>query len=62
MRQAGLAANDVQRIAAWAGQSAALARPEPAGDFVRHIWQETQALSFAKSDFRASPNSLSLRR
>jgi nitronate monooxygenase len=44
MRQAGLAANDVQRIAAWAGQSAALARPEPAGAFVRRIWQETKAL------------------
>jgi len=26
------------------GQSAALARPEPAGDFVRRIWEETQAL------------------
>ena len=27
MRQAALAENDVQRMAAWAGQSAALARP-----------------------------------
>jgi nitronate monooxygenase len=44
MRQAGQEANDVQRIAAWAGQSAALARPEPAGDFVRRIWAEAQAL------------------
>jgi nitronate monooxygenase len=31
-------------MAAWAGQSAALARPEPAADFVRRIWAEAQAL------------------
>ena len=43
MRQAALAENDVQRMAAWAGQSAALARPEPAADFVRRIWAEAQA-------------------
>jgi hypothetical protein len=40
VRQAALAENDVQRMAAWAGQSAALARPEPAADFVRRIWAE----------------------
>jgi nitronate monooxygenase len=44
MRKAGQEANDIQRIAAWAGQSAALARPEPAADFVRRIWGEAQAL------------------
>jgi nitronate monooxygenase len=44
MRQAALAENDVQRMAAWAGQGAALARPEPAADFVRRIWAEIQAL------------------
>jgi nitronate monooxygenase len=44
MRQAALAENDVQRMAAWAGQGASLARPEPAADFVRRIWVETQAL------------------
>jgi nitronate monooxygenase len=44
MRQAALAANDVQRMAVWAGQSGALARPEPAADFVRCIWAEAQAL------------------
>jgi nitronate monooxygenase len=44
MRQAALAANDVQRMAAWAGQSAALARPESAADFVRRIWAEAEAL------------------
>jgi nitronate monooxygenase len=44
MRQAAVAKNDVQRMAAWAGQNAALARPEPAVDFVRRIWAEAQAL------------------
>ena len=44
MRQSGQESNDVQRIAAWAGQSAALARPEPASEFVRRIWEEAQAL------------------
>jgi nitronate monooxygenase len=44
MRQAALAANDVQRMAAWAGQSAALARPESAADFVGRIWAEAEAL------------------
>jgi nitronate monooxygenase len=44
MRQAALAANDLQRMAAWAGQSAALASPEPAADFVRRIWGAARAL------------------
>ena len=43
MRQAAVSENDVQRMAAWAGQSAALARAEPAANFVRRIWDETQA-------------------
>jgi nitronate monooxygenase len=44
MREAGAKANDVDRMQAWAGQSARLARAEPAGDVVRRLWQETQAL------------------
>ena len=44
MRQAAVAENDVQRMAAWAGQSAALARAEPAADFVRRVWDEAKAL------------------
>jgi nitronate monooxygenase len=44
MRHAAQAANDVHRMQVWAGQSAALARPEPAGDFVRRIWAEARAL------------------
>ena len=37
-------AGDVQRMQAWAGQAAALARPEPAGEIVRRLWDEAQAL------------------
>src|SRR6266705_2617162 len=29
---------------AWAGQAAALARPEPAGEVVRRLWEEAEAL------------------
>src|SRR4051794_20151046 len=44
MREAAGRANDVTRMQAWAGQGAALARPEPAADFVRGLWDEAQAL------------------
>jgi nitronate monooxygenase len=44
MREAAVRANDVTRMQAWAGQGAALARPEPAADFVRRIWEEAEAL------------------
>ena len=44
MREAAARAGDVQRMQAWAGQAAALARPEPAADLVRRIWGEAQAL------------------
>jgi nitronate monooxygenase len=44
MREAAQKENDIDRIQAWAGQSAGLARAEPAGDVVRRIWAETQAL------------------
>jgi nitronate monooxygenase len=44
MREAAIKANDVERMQAWAGQSAAMARPEGAGDLVQRLWQEAQAL------------------
>ena len=44
MRRAGAAAGDIHRMQAWAGQSAALARPVPAGELVRRIWEEAQTL------------------
>jgi nitronate monooxygenase len=44
MREAGQQAHDIHRMQAWAGQSAALARAEPAGDLIRRLWQEADAL------------------
>lgn len=35
---------DVQRMQAWAGQSARMARAEPAADIVGHLWNGAQAL------------------
>jgi nitronate monooxygenase len=44
MRDAAAKANDFARMQAWAGQSARLARAEPASEVVQRLWQETQAL------------------
>jgi nitronate monooxygenase len=44
MREAGGQARDVHRMQAWAGQAAALARAEPAGELVTRLWQEAEAL------------------
>jgi len=44
MRQAGAATGDFHRMQVWAGQSAAMARPTPAGDHVRKTWDDAQWL------------------
>ncbi len=44
MRDAAAKENDIARLQAWAGQSAALARAEPAGDIVHRLWEEAQEL------------------
>jgi nitronate monooxygenase len=44
MRADALQAGDVDRMQAWAGQSAALARAEPAGETVQRLWAEATAL------------------
>jgi len=44
MRAAAGAAGDISRMQAWAGQGAAMARAEPAGEVVRRLWAEAQAL------------------
>jgi nitronate monooxygenase len=44
LREDALRTNDKSRMQAWAGQSAALARTEPARDTVHHIWREADAL------------------
>jgi nitronate monooxygenase len=44
MREAGRKANDVERMQLWAGQSASLARAEPASNVVRSLWDGARAL------------------
>ena len=44
MREAAAQVGDLQRMQTWAGQAAALARPEPAGEITRRLWEEAQAL------------------
>ena len=44
MKEAGAAAGDFHRMQVWAGQSAAMARPVPAGDLVKSIWKEAETL------------------
>jgi nitronate monooxygenase len=44
MRDAAVKGNDIERIQAWAGQSAGMARTDPAGEVVRRLWEEAEAL------------------
>ncbi len=44
MRAEAVKAGDVERMQAWAGQSARLARAEPAGQVVQEIWDGARAL------------------
>jgi nitronate monooxygenase len=42
MKEAGAAVGDYHRMQLWAGQSAAMAKPIPAGEFVRQMWESAQ--------------------
>jgi nitronate monooxygenase len=44
MRTMGKKQGDVHRMQAWAGQSAALAKEEPAADVVRRLWDGARSL------------------
>ena len=44
MRAAGQKQNDLDRMQAWAGQSAALASAEPAGQLVQSLWDGARAI------------------
>jgi nitronate monooxygenase len=44
MRETGQKQDDLHRMQAWAGQSAALGRAEPAGDMVGRTWEDARAL------------------
>jgi nitronate monooxygenase len=44
MRAEGQKRGDIHRMQPWAGQSAGLAKAEPAGDLTRRLWADAQAL------------------
>jgi nitronate monooxygenase len=44
MREAAVKNNDIDRMQAWAGQSAALSRPRQASEVVRELWEGAQAI------------------
>jgi nitronate monooxygenase len=44
MRAAAQQAGDIQRMQAWAGQSAALGRTHPAAEKVRMLWDDAQSI------------------
>ena len=44
MRDAAGKAGDVERMQAWAGQAAAMARAAPAGEVARDLWEQGRAL------------------
>ncbi|HEY7387928.1 MAG TPA: nitronate monooxygenase [Bryobacteraceae bacterium] len=44
MKQAGAAANDYHRMQVWAGQSASMAKPIPASELLRQIWNGAREL------------------
>ncbi len=44
MRDAGMKAGDVERMQAWAGKGAALARAAPAAEVARDLWDDARAL------------------
>jgi nitronate monooxygenase len=44
MREAAVKAGDVERMQAWAGQSAGLALARPAGEIARGLWEGARAM------------------
>jgi nitronate monooxygenase len=42
MKEAGAAVGDYHRMQVWAGQSAAMAQPIPAGDLLHQVWKQAQ--------------------
>src|SRR5437588_12113568 len=48
MRDAGAKADDYHRMQVWAGQSAAMAKPVPAGTLVKDIWECARTLLSGK--------------
>jgi nitronate monooxygenase len=59
MRAAAVRDGDLQRMQAWAGQSAGLSKAEPAADTVPRLWAEATAMLPAPDQAAASSASRS---
>ena len=44
MRSAAVQAGDIERMQAWAGQSATLAQSRPAAELVKEFWEQAQSI------------------
>jgi nitronate monooxygenase len=44
MRSAAAKSGEIEKMQAWAGQSAALARTQPAGELVKQLWEDAQRI------------------
>src|SRR5215472_11359731 len=44
MRSAAAKSGDIEKMQAWAGQSATLARRRPAGELVNELWEDAQRI------------------
>jgi nitronate monooxygenase len=44
MRSTAAKTGDIEKMQAWAGQSAALASTKPAGELVGQLWEQAQAI------------------
>ena len=49
MRDSGGKAGDAHRMQVWAGQSARLARAEPAGELIHRLWRDAEGLLMSGS-------------
>jgi len=49
MRDSGGKAGDAHRMQVWAGQSARLARAEPAGELIHRLWRDAEGLLVSRS-------------
>jgi nitronate monooxygenase len=54
LKDAGAKANDYHRMQVWAGQSAAMAKPVPAGTLVKKIWERARTLLTGKKSLSAN--------
>jgi nitronate monooxygenase len=54
MRSAAVSDNDIERMQAWAGQSARLAQTCPAGEVVRELWDGAQKILLKQGMQRSS--------